>query len=196
MRHGWSRRQYLIPQTAPEHTVTTACRQCQPSTEHRVELMNTAWDSSSELDIAADRSRVRVFRVSLLHQGRPLRGRLPAVSCGRASSAGHAAWRPVPALRAATERKAGGREPRRGRRTSNHRFTRAPDEPNTARAVLAGRAGQQDGGDSGTGAAVRWVVPGKPPSRRPPRGLSRRGEGASLAPSATVTHAGCTLPTT
>jgi hypothetical protein len=41
--------------------------------------------------------------------------------------------------------------------------------------VLAGRAGLRDGGECGTLRSVRSLVP----SRRPPRGLSRRHQGAS-----------------
>jgi hypothetical protein len=45
--------------------------------------------------------------------------------------------------------------------------------------VLAGRAGLQDGGECGTLRSVRGLVP----SHRPPEGLSRRRQGASLGGS-------------
>ena len=55
------------------------------------------------------RPGVRVFRVSLLHQGRPLRGRLPAAWCARPSRAPRAPFGPRRRPTAGHERKAGGR---------------------------------------------------------------------------------------
>ena len=98
-----------------------------------------------------------VLRVSFLHQGRPLRGRLPAAWCARPGrAAGRAAGAGPGGPAAGHERKAGGQEPRRGRpvRTPRHAVTENtalrgvqhhPRQAHTSRMPLF--AGQPRGSD-------------------------------------------------